>query len=213
MSIIYAMIAKNDDQVLCEFTEYKGNFEQISRTILRKIQKNSRGALTYDESYNFTYINENNLTYLSMSDTKFPNDYLISFLEDIQQKFNEKYTNSQINEALSYSFNTEFKDSIKDSIEYYNNQAEKSKDSINKLKESIIETKGALLSSQSILGERGNKVNLIVQKADLLRMDSNDYLENAQKIKKYIMWRRIKLICLFLVTVITIVLVFYIIFK
>ena len=54
MSIIYAMIAKNDDQVLCEFTEYKGNFEQISRTILRKIQKNSRGALTYDESYNFT---------------------------------------------------------------------------------------------------------------------------------------------------------------
>ena len=39
MSIIYALVAKNDDQVLCEYTEYKGNFEQISRTILRKIQK------------------------------------------------------------------------------------------------------------------------------------------------------------------------------
>ena len=57
MSIIYALVAKNHDQVLCEYTEYKGNFEQISRTILRKIQKNSRGVLTYDESYNFSYIN------------------------------------------------------------------------------------------------------------------------------------------------------------
>ena len=57
MSIIYGLIAKNDDQVLCEYTEYKGNFEQISRMILRKIQKNSRRALIYDESYNFTYIN------------------------------------------------------------------------------------------------------------------------------------------------------------
>ena len=39
MSIIYALVAKNDDQVLCEYTEYKGNFEQISRTILRKKKK------------------------------------------------------------------------------------------------------------------------------------------------------------------------------
>ena len=84
MSIIYALVAKNHDQVLCEYTEYKGNFEQISRTILRKIQKNSRGVLTYDESYNFSYINENNLTYLSMSDAKYPNEFIFSYLEDIQ---------------------------------------------------------------------------------------------------------------------------------
>ena len=213
MSIIYALVAKNDEQVLCEYTEYKGNFEQISRTILRKIQKNSRGGLTYDESYNFSYINENNLTYLSMSDAKYPNEFIFSYLEDIQSKFKEKYTQTQIDEALSYSFNTEFKDVLKGKLEYYNNKTEKSKDSINKLKESIVETKGVLLNSQDILGQRGDKVNLIVQKADLLRMDSNSYLENAQKLKKYIMWRRIKQLCILIVIVITIVLIFYVLFK
>lgn len=213
MSIIYALVAKNDDQVLCEYTEYKGNFEQISRTILRKIQKNSRGGLTYDESYNFSYINENNLTYLSMSDAKYPNEFIFSYLEDIQSKFKEKYTQTQIDEALSYSLNTEFKDVLKGKLEYYNNKAEKSKDSINKLKESIVETKGVLLNSQDILGQRGDKVNLIVQKADLLRMDSNSYLENAQKLKKYSMWRRIKQLCILIVIVITIVLIFYLLFK
>ena len=164
MSIIYALVAKNDDQVLCEYTEYKGNFEQISRTILRKIQKNSRGGLTYDESYNLSYINENNLTYLSMSDAKYPNEFIFSYLEDIQSKFKEKYTQTQIDEALSYSFNTEFKDVLKGKLEYYNSKAEKSKDSINKLKESIVETKGVLLNSQDILGQRGDKVNLIYRK-------------------------------------------------
>ena len=213
MSIIYALVAKNDDQVLCEYTEYKGNFEQISRTILRKIQKNSRGGLTYDESYNLSYINENNLTYLSMSDAKYPNEFIFSYLEDIQSKFKEKYTQTQIDEALSYSFNTEFKDVLKGKLEYYNSKAEKSKDSINKLKESIVETKGVLLNSQDILGQRGDKVNLIVEKADLLRMDSNSYLENAQKLKKYIMWRRIKQLCILIVIVITIVLIFYLLFK
>ena len=213
MSIIYALVAKNDEQVLCEYTEYKGNFEQISRTILRKIQKNSRGGLTYDESYNFSYINENNLTYLSMSDAKYPNEFIFSYLEDIQSKVKEKYTQTQIDEALSYSFNTEFKDVLKGKLEYYNSKAEKSKDSINKLKESIVETKGVLLNSQDILGQRGDKVNLIVQKADLLRMDSNSYLENAQKLKKYIMWRRIKQLCILIVIVITIVLIFYLLFK
>lgn len=213
MSIIYALVAKNDEQVLCEYTEYKGNFEQISRTILRKIQKNSRGGLTYDESYNFSYINENNLTYLSMSDAKYPNEFIFSYLEDIQSKVKEKYTQTQIDEALSYSFNIEFKDVLKGKLEYYNNKTEKSKDSINKLKESIVETKGVLLNSQDILGQRGDKVNLIVQKADLLRMDSNSYLENAQKLKKYIMWRRIKQLCILIVIVITIVLIFYLLFK
>ena len=43
-------------------------------------------------------------------------------------------------------------------------QAEKSKDSINKLKESIVETKGVLLNSQDILGQRGDKVNLLYKK-------------------------------------------------
>ena len=114
---------------------------------------------------------------------------------------------------MSYSFNTEFKDVLKGKLEYYNSKAEKSKDSINKLKESIVETKGVLLNSQDILGQRGDKVNLIVQKADLLRMDSNSYLENAQKLKKYIMWRRIKQLCILIVIVITIVLIFYLLFK
>ncbi len=50
MSIIYALISKDSDKVLCEFTEYHGNFEQISRTLLKKVQKDHRATFSYDDA-------------------------------------------------------------------------------------------------------------------------------------------------------------------
>ncbi len=51
MSIIYTLISKSNDKVLCEYTEYHGNFEQVSRTLLKKVQKDHRATFSYDEAY------------------------------------------------------------------------------------------------------------------------------------------------------------------
>ena len=43
MSLIYSLIALSPDVVLCEHTEYSGNFMQIIRSILQKnIKSNSK---------------------------------------------------------------------------------------------------------------------------------------------------------------------------
>ena len=48
--IIYCVIAKNKYQVLCEFTEHKGNFEIIAQEILaKKIAENTRGTVKYEK--------------------------------------------------------------------------------------------------------------------------------------------------------------------
>ncbi len=49
MSIIYTLISKDSDKVLCEFTESHGNFEVVSRTLLKKIQKEHRSTFSYDD--------------------------------------------------------------------------------------------------------------------------------------------------------------------
>ena len=49
MSLFYALIAKSFDIVLCEYTDYSGNFQQISRMLLRKIQKNTKLTVNYDK--------------------------------------------------------------------------------------------------------------------------------------------------------------------
>lgn len=47
MTLIYSLIAK-DNTVLCDYTEYQGNFQQFCPSILKKVQKNTKGAMKYE---------------------------------------------------------------------------------------------------------------------------------------------------------------------
>lgn len=48
MSLIYSVIAK-DSVILCEYTEYRGNFEQVSSGLLKKVQRNTRAVFSYED--------------------------------------------------------------------------------------------------------------------------------------------------------------------
>jgi hypothetical protein len=49
MSIIHALIARYQDIVLCESSDYSGNFLQISRTVLQKTKSDKKAIITYDK--------------------------------------------------------------------------------------------------------------------------------------------------------------------
>ena len=49
MKIIYTLIARNSKIVLCDFTEFSGNFQQISLVLLGKIKKNTKCEVEYNE--------------------------------------------------------------------------------------------------------------------------------------------------------------------
>ena len=110
MSIIYSLIARSSDVVLCEFTEFSGNFQQISRIIMRKMKKNSRYTLTYDK-HKFHYHNENDITYLMMSDN-IHDEVAFSFLGDVRKKFMQTYNSDSITSFHAYQLN-EFNEHLK----------------------------------------------------------------------------------------------------
>ncbi len=49
MSIIHSLIARYPDIVLCEHSEYSGNFQQISRLILQKVNVDRKYSIVYDK--------------------------------------------------------------------------------------------------------------------------------------------------------------------
>jgi hypothetical protein len=49
VKIIYTIIARASKIVLCDFTEYSGNFQQISLVLLSKIKKNSKCEVEYNQ--------------------------------------------------------------------------------------------------------------------------------------------------------------------
>jgi hypothetical protein len=49
ISIIYTLIARGGKIVLTDYTEYSGNFQQISLVMLNKIKRNSKCEIKYNE--------------------------------------------------------------------------------------------------------------------------------------------------------------------
>jgi hypothetical protein len=49
MSIIYTLIARGSKIILVDYTEFSGNFQQISLVLLNKINKNKKCSIEYNE--------------------------------------------------------------------------------------------------------------------------------------------------------------------
>ena len=62
MSIIHCLIGRKSDIVLVEYTEHLGNFQQISRLLLRKLKNENIISIDY-EDHRFYYIKENDFTF------------------------------------------------------------------------------------------------------------------------------------------------------
>ena len=102
MPIIHVLIAKNIDSVLCEYTEYQGNFTTIARIFLQKIKPNTRQTIQYD-SYQYHYINQDNITYLCIT-SNFPENIqgnlngVNNNNNDVQNQMKEESINKLTNE-------------------------------------------------------------------------------------------------------------------
>ena len=117
MPIIHVLISKNKDSVLCEYTEYQGNFTTIARIFLQKIKPDTRQTIQYD-LYQYHYINQNNITYLCIT-SNFPEETTFAFLMEVQRQFLEQNSYSDIMKEQSYFFQY-FQKNLKNIMDYYN---------------------------------------------------------------------------------------------
>ena len=171
MSIFYSLISKNFNIIISEYTDYTGNFQQITRILLFKLKNkyDKIGIIRYNK-YIYSYITEENLIYLCISDNQDDdinindNIYLqikqkeiniiFSFLTDLKKYFHSRYSDERIEQLKSYEI-TEFDKTICFLMNYYNNKH--------------IVTKGGIL------------IDNIFDKDQSLKIDNiNDYLETHE---------------------------------
>ena len=171
MSIFYSLISKNFNIIISEYTDYTGNFQQITRILLFKLKNkyDKIGIIRYNK-YIYSYITEKNLIYLCISDNQDDdinindNIYLqikqkeiniiFSFLTDLKKYFHSRYSNEKIEQLKSYEI-TEFDKTICFLMNYYNNKP--------------VVTKGGIL------------IDKIFDKDQSLKIDNiNDYLETYE---------------------------------
>ena len=174
MSLIYVLIASGQ-KVLCDYSAYHGTFEQISQNLLSKVQPNTSASFQYKDQYVFYYLNTEGVTYLCMADINYPNSAASSFLDSIRIEFNQTYPNKDFNTVGNLGLNEFFKQKLSIKLDYYNQNKNASLDQAGQLKKGIVDFKNQVLDANDILNQRGAKINLIVQKAEMLSQESNSF--------------------------------------
>ena len=104
-SIIYNLISRGQKTILCDFTHYTGNFQQISIKILDFVKKGRKGKIIYDNNSIFYYEEKSDIIYLTLVQgdfNKIKDEHFFSLLIDIENSFKERYTLREIFQSYAY---------------------------------------------------------------------------------------------------------------
>ncbi|KAG7337279.1 synaptobrevin [Nitzschia inconspicua] len=194
MAILYALVSR-EKTVLAEHTETSatGNFPTVTRVLLEKIPVQD-GKMTYVyDDYVFHYIVENGVCYLCMSDEKNKHRIPFGFLEDLKNNFIAKFGLEAAQTAIAFAMNEEFKNIISERMEFYNSdQADKGLDNIGAVKSQIDEVKDVMVQNIERVLERGEKIELLVDKTDRLNQQAFRFESSSRSLRRAMWWKKMR---------------------
>ena len=201
--LLYSLIARGN-VVLTECTSKTGNFAQVTRVLLNKIApEDSRMSYIY-QSYVFHYIVEDQITYLCMADETLDRQVAFQCLEAIKSKFQSAY-GDRATKLIAYSVDVDFKRVLSQQMDYANNKAARGNDKIAEINETMSQVKQTMYTNIDKVLERGEKIELLVDKSDNLNAHANQFKRRAKTLKNRLWWQNVKMmIIVFLVVVMVI---------
>ncbi|KAK9281333.1 hypothetical protein L1049_004232 [Liquidambar formosana] len=191
-SLIYSFVARGT-VVLAEYTEFTGNFTGIAAQCLQKLPA-TNNKFTYNcDGHTFNYLVDNGFTYCVVAVESAGRQVPIAFLERIKEDFTKRYGGGKAATAVANSLNKEYWEQMQYCVDH---PEEISK--LAKVKAQVSEVKGVMMENIEKVLDRGEKIELLVDKTENLRSQAQDFRQQGTKMRRK-MWlqnMKIKLIVL-----------------
>ncbi|KAK9086093.1 hypothetical protein Sjap_026504 [Stephania japonica] len=220
-SLIYAFVSRGG-AILSEFTEFTGNFTTIALQCLQKLPS-TNNKFTYNcDGHTFNYLVENGfsslldslvlfvillsfcgfesfdaLAYCVVADESVGRQVPMAFLERVKDDFLNRYGGGKAATAAPNSLNKEFGPKLKEHMQYCIDHPEEIS-KLAKVKAQVSEVKGVMMENIEKVLDRGEKIELLVDKTENLHQQAQDFRSAGTKIRRK-MWlqnMKIKLIVL-----------------
>ncbi|KAL0671055.1 hypothetical protein Bca4012_033759 [Brassica carinata] len=173
-NLIYSFVGRGT-VILVEYTEFKGNFTSVAAQCLQKLPS-SNNKFTYNcDGHTFNYLVENGFTYCVVAVEAVGRQIPMAFLERVKEDFSKRYGGGKATTAKPNSLNKEFGSKLKEHMQYCVDHPEE----INKLakvKAQVSEVKGVMMENIEKVLDRGEKIELLVDKTEDLRSHVSAYL-------------------------------------
>eukprot|EP00047_Mylnosiga_fluctuans_P001547 m.220835 g.220835 ORF g.220835 m.220835 type:complete len:215 (-) comp10468_c0_seq1:4739-5383(-) len=200
MSLVYALVARGN-KILAEFTDSSGNFTTVTQSILDRIpDKDAKCTYVYDR-YLFHYIREEGVVYLCMGDEAFGRRIPFSFLAQIQKDFASYKAKAQT--AIPYALNRDFAPILQRQMAAFTKSGANG-DSLAKARAEVDQVKGIMVQNIEKVLERGEHIDLLVDKTENLESEAKRFQRKATKLKTQMWWQNQKM-CLIITGVVCII--------
>ncbi|XP_047332111.1 putative vesicle-associated membrane protein 726 [Impatiens glandulifera] len=184
-SLIYSFVARGT-VILAEYTEFTGNFTTVAFQCLQKLPS-SNNRFTYNcDGHTFNYLVENGFTYCVVAVDSAGRQLPIAFLDRVKDDFTKKYGGGKAATAVAKSLNKEFGSKIKGHMQYCVEHPEEM-NKLAKVQAQVTEVKGVMMQNIEKVLDRGEKIELLVDKTDDLRSQAQDFRTQGTKMKRK-MW-------------------------
>ncbi len=205
--LIYAFVARGT-VILAEYTEFSGNFNSIAFQCLQKLPS-SNNKFTYNcDAHTFNYLVDNGFTYCVVADESAGRQLPMAFLERIKDDFLSKYGGGKAATASANSLNKEFGSKLKEHMQYCVDHPEEIS-KLAKVKAQVSEVKGVMMENIEKVLDRGEKIELLVDKTENLHNQAQDFRTAGTQIRRR-MWlqnMKIKLIVLGIVIALILIII------
>lgn len=143
-----------------------------------------------------------------MSDEKSRHRIPFAFLEDLKTEFAIKYGVEAPQTAIAFSMNEEFSPVIERRMDFFNSdEADRTIDNIGHVKSQIDEVRDAMVQNIEKVLERGEKIELLVDKTDRLNQQAFRFESSSRSLRRAMYWRRIR--CYIVSGVIAVLLIYF----
>jgi len=197
MPILYSLVGRRTT-VLAEHSAAQGNAPAVARAILEKLSSTEQRASYSQDRHLFHVLVCNGLTFLCMADEAFGRKVPFTYLDEVAKRFAAAY-GPAADTALAYAYNTEFSRVLQQQSDYYsgagagadlansagNNPLAEARRELGEVRQSMVQNIDAVL-------DRGEKIELLVDKTEGLAGDAFRFKKQAARAKTAIWSRNMK---------------------
>lgn len=211
--LIYSFVAKGT-VVLAEHTPYSGNFSTIAVQCLQKLPANSSKYTYSCDGHTFNFLIDSGFVFLVVADESLGRSVPFVFLERVKDDFKQLYGASikpdgphpladddedddlfEDRFSIAYNLDREFGPRLKEHMQYCMSHPEEMS-KLSKLKAQITEVKGIMMDNIEKVLDRGEKIELLVDKTENLQFQADSFQRQGRQLRRR-MWLqnlRVKLI-------------------
>jgi len=148
-----------------------------------------RMSIAYD-THVFHYVVANGITYLVMADASLRKRKSFSFLSDIKGQFEQTY-GDRAQTANAFAMNEEFAIILQRRMAHFNDDP--NSDLLTKAQHQVKDLKDGAMKNINKVLERGEKIDLLVDKTDRMKNTANKFARTSRHLKNTMWWKNVQM--------------------